>query len=358
MKIANVILTSQNGGAEQVFVDYSRILQGLGHHVFAIVKYDAPYADQIVSLGIEAEKISNSLGYHDFFAISKIKKFLLINDIDAVFAHAGRAMVLVRKAIKKIKSKKIFLISVNHSMNVKRSIGSDVVISINKQIFYKTIDAGQSAESSFVVHNAVDLSDAITAISRINLAEKEKIVIGAIGRLDKSKGFRFAIGAIKKLEGMSNKKFVLKIAGSGYREGFLHKMTKKLNLEDKVEFCGWIRNKKDFFDSIDIFVLTSEVETFGLVLLEAMRYHKPIISTDADGPQEILRDGIDALIVKRSDNDAEISQQFAEHVMRLVNNQNLANKMIEDSFLRLNEKFSFPCLEKRLQEITGKVTTF
>ncbi len=42
MKIVNIILTSQNGGAEQSFVDYITVLKNLGHQNLAVVKIDAP----------------------------------------------------------------------------------------------------------------------------------------------------------------------------------------------------------------------------------------------------------------------------------------------------------------------------
>jgi len=277
------------------------------------------------------------------------------NDIDAIFAHAGRAIVIARKAIKKIKNKKIFLIAVNHSMNVKRSIGADIILSVNKAIFYRTIDAGQSENNSFVIPNAVDLSDAITAAPQINLKEKDVIVIGGIGRFDKAKGFRFAINAIKKLESLSDKKFIFRLAGSGPREHYLHKLTKELKLESKVEFCGWTKNKKEFFSSFDILTFTSERETFGLVLLEAIKYRKPIISTNADGPKEILRDGVDALIVKLDPNDDAVAQHFAEAILKIVNDEDLANKLVQNSFARLQEKFSAKALEERIGEIVGMI---
>ncbi len=59
MKIVNIILTSQNGGAEQAFIDYTVVLKKLGHEVVAIVKEDAPYADKISELGITTKKIAN-----------------------------------------------------------------------------------------------------------------------------------------------------------------------------------------------------------------------------------------------------------------------------------------------------------
>ena len=357
MKIVSIILTSQNGGAEQVFIDYSRILKdSLGHEVLAITKHDAPYVDQLSSFNIPVKKIKNNFGYHDIFAINQIKKILQEFDADTVIAHAGRSMILARKAIKKIKGKKIFEVAVNHSMNVKRSIGADVVISINRPMFFSTIDRGQDESKSFVVHNAIDGVEkfaASTPVPKINLQNKDVITLGIIGRLDKAKGFRYAVKAVKLLENHpSGKKFILKIAGTGMREPFFRSLVKELQIEDRVEFLGWIKDKKAFFDSIDIFLLTSQRETFGLVVLEAMKFRKPIIACDADGPKEILRNEIDGLLISLEPlQDTEY--RIVEAIEKLIENPELVNKMIENSFIRLREKFSFEALTARLKEIFG-----
>ena len=355
MKIVNIILTSQNGGAEQVFVDYCDVLKNkLNHDVLAIIKDDAPYVHQLEALNIPIKKIKNNFGYHDFFAINSIKQILQEFNADAVVAHAGRSMILSCKAIKKITNKKIFQVAVNHSMNVKRSIGADVVISINKPMFFNTIYQGQDESKSFVIHNAIDTTEAIKIKPQINLQDQEKITLGVIGRLDKGKGFRYAVKAIKLLENNSSgKKFILKIAGTGIREKFLRDLAKELQVENRVEFVGWVKDKKEFFDSIDIFLLTSQRETFGLVLLEAMKFRKPIIACDADGPKEILRNEIDGLLISVEPLDST-HYRIVEAIEKMISDPKLVNKMIEHSFIRLQEKFSFDALATRLKEIFGK----
>ncbi len=355
MKIVNLILTSQNGGAEQVAIDYCHVLKNyLNHEVLAIVKDDAPYAHKFEELGVKVKKIKNNLGYFDFFAINSIKNILKEFDADILISHAGRSMVLGRKAIKKIKNKKIFEIAVNHSMNVKRSVDADMIISVNKQIFYRTIDLGKTAEKSFILPNAIDMSDAIIDAPKVNLQNKKTIILGVIGRLDKRKGFRYVISALKLLEGFSDKNFILKIAGSGPREQFLKQSTAKLKLEDKVQFLGWTNDKKKFFNEIDIFIMPSQRETFGLVLLEAMKFRKPIIACDADGPKKIIRNEIDGFLISLEPLvDTEI--RLAGAVKRVLQEPDLVNKMIENSFARLKEKFSFEAMAMNLKEIVGKV---
>ncbi len=357
MKIVNIILTSQNGGAEQSFCDYLAVLKNLGHEVLAVVKDDAPYVNQIEKLGISVKKISNNLGDHDIFAVNNLHKILQEFGANLVIAHVGRSVVLAKRSIKKISDRKVFLIAVNHSMNVKRSIGADLIFSVNREIFHRTVDFGQPEESTFVISNAIDLTDAINNAPRVNLQKQDVITLGMMGRIDEFKGFDHLIRAIALLEKMVleknlKHKFILKIAGTGPNERILRELTKVLKVEDKVEFCGWVSDKKSFFQSIDIFCSASDNETFGLVLLEAMKYRKPIIATDTDGSKEVLRNKVDGLIIALNPIE-NIEQRFADNILDLVEHPQLFDTLVENSFLRLKDKFSYQMLETRMKDIIG-----
>ncbi|MBM5782607.1 MAG: glycosyltransferase [Pelagibacterales bacterium] len=359
MKIINIILTSQNGGAEQAFLDYTAALLKLGHEVIAIMKDDAPYANLVEKLGVKVSKIGNNLGYHDFIAVAKIVKIIKETDADLVVSHMSRSTVLTKKAIKKIKNKKVFQIAVNHSDNVKRSLGADIICGVNKNIFFKAVDLGQAEDRCFVIPNAIDLSDIIKPNLEVNLSQKDEIIIGAIGRLDRTKGFDYLIKSLQVLEKISfeenlNKKFTLKIAGSGYFEPELRALVKELNLEDKVEFLGWISDKKEFFSKIDIFCLPSLNEPFGIVLLESMKFAKPIVSTDADGPKEILKNEVDALIVNLKPIE-KLEEIMARSFLKVIKDPILLNNLVKNASLKLQEKYSYKALEERLGDIVGKV---
>ena len=352
MKIANLILTSLNGGAEEVFIDYITTFKALGHDVLAIIKDDAPYEQTLIDYGIEVRKTKNNFGYTDFFAAKNIANFIKEFDADTLVCHMGRSHVLGKKAISKVKSKKIFQISVNHSDNVKRSVGADVVISTNKEIFYKTIERGQPEDKSFIVPNAISLTD-ISTQNKIDLSQKDEIVLGLIGRLDRTKGFDYVIKAIEILSKKTDKKIKLKIAGDGYyKEELIKASNENSEIKDKIEFLGWIEDKKEFFESIDIFILPSLNEPFGLVLLQAMKYAKPIITTDCDGPKEILVDKKQALFVKRAPKE-HLSGEIANKILDLINDPKLTNDMVTSSLLKVQERYSYDALTRRLKEIVG-----
>ena len=349
MKILNVILTSVNGGAEKVFLDYCEVLQELGHEVFAVVKDDAPYTKKLEELGVKYHTTKNKFGYYDPFTISNIKKAIKDLEIQATISHAGKASILTRKAIKRSK-KRIYECCVNHSNNVKRSIGADLIINVNKNIFYKTIDSGQDEDKSVIIHNAIKVKE--IAARKIDFNKKE-IVIGMMARLDRHKGFIEALDALKILQDQGHHKFKLLIAGSGFFKESIEERIANNKLQDRVSFSGWIENPEDFFQKIDIFLFPSiKNETFGIVLLEAMQSHTPIICSDDFGPREVVRDQKDGLIAALDPIDS-FSQRISDKILLLVANPEQASQMTKNAHQRLLKRFSFDNLKMNLQGIFG-----
>jgi glycosyltransferase involved in cell wall biosynthesis len=72
----------------------------------------------------------------------------------------------------------------------------------------------------------------------------------------------------------------------------------KLGLSESVSFLGKVENMEVFYEGIDIFVLSSKYEGFGLVLLEAMIENIPIISSDIPTSKEVLGDEYPAFFPK------------------------------------------------------------
>ncbi len=358
MKIVNIILTKVNGGAEKVFLDYCKVQkQRLNHDVYAIIHEDAPYSNDLDKIGVKYKKISNKFGYHDIFAINAIKDALIEFEADGAVSHAGKASILARKAIKKAKrktGKQIYEICVNHSNNVKRSIGADMVICVNKNIFYKVIDSGQDPKNTAMIHNAIEIDpkqDKFDSKS-INFSKKE-LIIGMMGRIDQYKGYSQAILALKKLNQDSSKAFKLKIAGTGDFQSNLEQQIQDLGLENHVEFKGWIDDKKKFFDEIDLFLFPSDNETFGLALVEAIANSTPVITSNTDGAKEIIRPNVDGIIVDLKPNET-FSDRIADAISNLTKDEEKAKEMAKNAYERIVKRFSFDNLEMNLRDILGK----
>ncbi|MFA5142328.1 MAG: glycosyltransferase family 4 protein [Candidatus Woesearchaeota archaeon] len=115
-------------------------------------------------------------------------------------------------------------------------------------------------------------------------------ILFAPGRLEKYKGFHLLIKALK-LALEKRKDIILQIAGTGSYEKQLKRLTKKLKLNNNVQFLGKLSQeeiKERYFDCDIVMFPSIWLEPLGRVPLEAMAARKPIIASDKGGIPEIV----------------------------------------------------------------------
>jgi len=112
-----------------------------------------------------------------------------------------------------------------------------------------------------------------------------------IASLDKNKNQELLIRSFEKIAKL-NDNIYLNIAGDGYMRNFLEGLVKKLGIKKQVNFLGRISQKKvrDEMMKSDCFVLSSNFETFGVVLIEALACGLPLIATKCGGPEDIVNE--------------------------------------------------------------------
>jgi glycosyltransferase involved in cell wall biosynthesis len=92
------------------------------------------------------------------------------------------------------------------------------------------------------------------------------------------------------------------IIGEGELRGELEELREKLGLTQRVFFAGLLTDPIPSLRSSDLFVMASRFEGFPYAALEALACGLPVIYTDCpSGPREIIREGIDGLLVPNGD---------------------------------------------------------
>jgi glycosyltransferase involved in cell wall biosynthesis len=117
--------------------------------------------------------------------------------------------------------------------------------------------------------------------------DRTNIKWGTISRLTAQKDIPTMLGAFSKFREIAPGS-TLSILGAGPLEAQLNELTKTMNLEQSVEFLGRSSRIYDFLADLDVFILTSRYEGFGMVLLEAMDAGIPIVASGNSAIPEVL----------------------------------------------------------------------
>lgn len=133
---------------------------------------------------------------------------------------------------------------------------------------------------------------------------KNKKVIFSLGRLALNKGFEYLIESAKYLDD----DYVIYIGGNGKLKHSLESLIAQKNLQNKVFLIGEVnrKNLQYYYTNCHIFVLPSIQESYGIVLIEAMSFKKPIICTKLfpSGNDWINQNNITGLTVESKDSKA------------------------------------------------------
>jgi glycosyltransferase involved in cell wall biosynthesis len=188
--------------------------------------------------------------------------------------------------------------------------------------------------------------------SKIELKKKyglpeDKTVFITVGRNHPKKGFKNLVEAagIMKSKGISD--FVIVFVGKDMEN--LIEMGKSLNIPDCLKFIeekgSSNMDEKYMFPSIeivelyqaaDICAFPTLMETFALIVVEAWAANIPVITTDAPGTGEIVKDGENAIVVPVGN-----AQQLAQKMVLLMDNNTLQKKLIENGSQEFKDKYEW-----------------
>ncbi len=187
----------------------------------------------------------------------------------------------------------------------------------------------------------------------INKYIREKASYGnrqlvCVGGLIVRKGVDLLLDALAKCD----PSVTLVVVGDGGEKERLMEQAKKLGLEGRVTFTGFLEGDALYkcYSESDAFVLPTREDCFGLVTLEAMCAHLPVISSKyADGARDLIEDKVTGIIV-----DPENSEEFARAIESVVMDTARLKEMGDAGFDRI-QKFSFENVSKGYIEAIDSV---
>ena len=169
-----------------------------------------------------------------------------------------------------------------------------------------------------------------------------------VGRLDRyHKGLEFLIDIIRKVYD-TNTDTSFTIVGDGQDSEWFREEIGKLKISNDVRIVGRTNNVYKYYSKASVLLQTSRFEGFGMTIVEAMSCGLPVVSFHNNGPDEIIRQGIDGYLVDKYDVDA-----FADYVNKILSNRELRDEFSENCIKRAKEFSIEELIEKFEQFLTG-----
>ena len=158
-------------------------------------------------------------------------------------------------------------------------------------------------KQTFKIKRAVILPNIIDYPVKFMPAAKTGVVTFLfLGLISAAKGIFDLIEVIAKNKEKYRNRIKLLIGGNGEVQ-YLKEFIKKYDIDDIVEYLGWISNvkKAEVLNNSSVYVLPSYNEGLPISILESMSYGKPIISTNVGGIPEIVKDRRNGLLITPGD---------------------------------------------------------
>lgn len=330
------------GGQEKYIFNLSKFLTKRGHEVhvltsnypkgkkleeyegITIERYDVlvrplrnPLALGFLRIGKKLREfdIVHTHNEHSFVAMAltyfkKINNFPLVLTTHGQFKFGNYMVDLFEKIY-------------SHSIGYKIFGSSDatVVNSIMDREYVKFINPNVE-DRIYVLHNAIDPEFLkITSKYDSDHDTYEDFKLLYVGRLIRRKGLEWLIKALDIIN-MYEKKVICIIVGEGEDEKYFKKLTEKYNLTDIIKFKGRIGNKYlvNLYKSSQAFVLPSLAEVCPTVVLEAMHFGLPVVTTNIPGIRDHFK-GLAYLVPPRDEKKLAIA------ILELINDSNLRDRL-------------------------------
>jgi glycosyltransferase involved in cell wall biosynthesis len=340
--IFNIVASNVRGGMESVFVNYAQILKDSDFEVICLSSSNFPYNATLDEEGIKRISL-NIKGHFDIFAAIKLLKLIKKHNPKLIIAHNGRVFALLN-LIKKFSGHNFKIIGVSHGGSLKRLLKFDGVIGVAKHIVKNIKDCGFKGRVE-TIYNGVEVAKVTKKKSK-----NKDFTFGVMSRLSSEKNIEMTIEAFGEFVKKVNEDAKLVIAGEGDEKEALEKLVQELGIENKVKFIGWVSDKGKFFNEIDIFVQSSIRESFGITIIESFNYLTPVISSNALGPKEIIKDGKNGFLFKlEKKNDLFLKMK------KVFKEKDDLEKITKQAYRDLTKKFSFDKMADSLKSVINAI---
>ncbi len=336
MKVLHLSSEKSWRGGEQQMAYLIEELQKSGVTSHAAVRKDSAFERWCAEKKIPF----TSLGFKndfDFSSAFSLMKYCKNEKVDVIHLHSSRShgiavfaaalgnrvpLVLSRRVDFPLKKNFLSQWKYNHRAIKK-------VICVSDRIKEIVGSAIKHPERCITVYDGIDLHRFEGKGKRGTLRKEFGIdsdvyLIGNIAAIAPHKDYFTFLKTVKLLSGKTKAKFL--IAGEGPMRGEIERAIHEMNLQNDVILLGFRNDIENVFADLDVLLYTSKEEGLGSTLLDAMANGLPVVTTEAGGIPEIVKNGFNGLTAPVGD-----SQMLAGLVMKMLSENALRERIIQDA---------------------------
>lgn len=330
-RLAQMMLSSQNGGAETYFEKLTLAFADAGVEQCLIIEPDARREEIFTAKKEIQVHTVRYRGIHEPFGRLQTKSILKRFRPDIILTWMNRATKRAPRGMCPVVAR------YGGYYKIDRCRDCDRIIANTPDIRRYLIENGITDEQVIHVPNFAEFPGVElinkgtrgTVREELGLQESD-IVLLAVGRLHINKAHDILIRAMSKIPQAK-----LLIAGEGSLKNDLVGLAESLNLTRKIKFLGWRNDMTRLFSASDICVFPSRFEPFGNVVVEAWAQRVPIIAADSIGPKWLIEDGVNGRLFPVDDVEA-----LEKAVAELIANRNFCDQFVENGYRKYQEQFS------------------
>ncbi|TDM18297.1 N-acetyl-alpha-D-glucosaminyl L-malate synthase BshA [Macrococcoides canis] len=288
---------------------------------------------------------------YDITLATKIAEVINLYDLDVLHMHYAVPHAICGILARQIARKDVKIVTTLHGTDItvlgydstlKEAIkfgieDSDVVTSVSNSLTEETYEIVGPKKEIQTVYNFINETDFnnksnLELRACYGISEEEKVIVH-VSNFRKVKRIQDILKTFKAISEKIDSKLLL--IGDGPELSNMRLCAEQLCISDKVLFLGKQEQVAPLYQMADLFLLMSEKESFGLVLLEAMHSGVVCIGTTAGGIKEVIKHEETGYIVDVGD-----TQAAAEYALALLTDDILYERFQKNMIDDINSRFS------------------
>ncbi len=174
---------------------------------------------------------------------------------------------------------------------------------------------------------------------------EENFVYGFVGRITKDKGLNELINVFQRLTQNDSGTFLMLIGMEEEEHELSTTVVEAIHNHPQIITLGWEANIEEYMAAMDVMVLPSYREGFGIVAIEAQALGVPVITTDIPGPRDAIINEKTGILIPPADEE-----NLMKAMQKLRNNQNLRKYMSNNALPFVQENFKQEIFWKKVLE--------